>query len=321
MRKQFVLILAAGTLIFGNLWVVLLHERPRCDRPTPLMPREQKIRLKLAALGIRPGISPEEMEDATTLLVRERQMWSRFQGFSAQALLQFEDQVGKRVSLTGQLMLRQQAGSAGSDQGMSRPFSMTICDDRGEWKVTTDGTSAGTVTTCKNQDIAETQARIEVPSVYRLLLFPREFLLGLYKGELSPESPLTFDELVESRFRPWLPNNSNTVSHSYIFICRNDSINDPKFEIRDRHFYRWRIGGVWGTRSADATAFYFEDLVATNSFWCPTVFRIQPLPEPWPYPGTSTSLSVVTNVSFGNRPCTNKGMLQVGLSGLSVFAR
>jgi hypothetical protein len=127
--------------------------------------------------------------------------------------------------------------------------------------------------------------------------------------------------LVESRLQPWLPYDSNTVSHSYVFICRNDAINDPKFEIRDGHFYRWRIGGAWGTHSADATAFYFEDPITTNTFWYPTVFRIQPLPEPWPYPEASRSLSVVTNFIFGDRPCTNKGMLRVGLSGLSVFAR
>lgn len=70
-----------------------------------LITREQKIQRKLAALGIKPGISHEQVEDATALLVRERQMWSRFHGFTAQALFQFEDQRGKSVSFAGQVVL------------------------------------------------------------------------------------------------------------------------------------------------------------------------------------------------------------------------
>jgi hypothetical protein len=318
MYKRLVLILAAAIVTIGILMLTQVHKRPtRGPRD-----RNAKIAAKFAAMGVKPGINPEQLEDARMLLVRERQMWSTFQGMSAHAQIDHENQLGRRVSFGGRVSLRQEAATAGSAEALPQRFKMTLYGDRGDWKVTTDGTSKGTQIACENRDLADILIRIDVPSVFRLLMFPRDFLLGLYQDELSPESTLTLDELVENHV--WLPFDKESGPHSYVFRCCDGSVNDPSFEFKNGHFYRWRIGGVWGTaqgrpRYADATAFYFEAPYTMNSFWHPTVFRIQPMPEPWPYPGASSSLLVVTNISFGTSPCTNKGMLCVRLNGISVI--
>ena len=279
---------------------------------------------KLAAQGLRPGIMAKQVEDAKTAIVNERRMWSTFQDMSAHAHIDYEDQQGTRVSLDGPLSLKRES-PAGPAIRLDRPVRMTLCDEHGKWKVTTDGTTEGTAISSENANLRATLSSLDMPAVLRLLMFPRDFLLGLYSDNLSPQTGVTFEELMESRLQAYLPSDTKAPPRSFVFICKQGSVSDPKFEFRDGHLYRWRIGGVWGPRQGplrymDATAFYFEDPVTTKGFSYPTVFRIQPMPEEWPYPDAGYSLLAVTNVTIGRVPCTNKGMLRIRLSELSVIS-
>jgi hypothetical protein len=280
---------------------------------------------KLAALGIKPGITPQQSEEARNLLVREREMWSRFQGMTAQARFEFENQLGRRVSFEGEMSLRQERPPAGSAQPLPERFSMSLRGKQGEWTVTTDGTSQGTLIACEDRALGESLTNIDMPSVFRLLMFPHDFLLGLYKDEIRPDAALSSQELFRARLDSDLPFNPKSSPHSYIFSVKGGSVSDPIFEFNSGHLSRWRIGGVWRTKQnhvigVQAAALWFEDLINKNSFWYPTTFRVEPLPEPWPFPGASGSFLALTNVPIGRSPCTNRGHLSVKLNGVVVTA-
>jgi hypothetical protein len=280
---------------------------------------------KLAALGVKPGITPQQSEEARNLLVREREMWSRFQGMTAQARFEFENQLGRRVSFEGEMSLRQERPPAGSGQPLPERFSMSLRGQQGEWTLTTDGTSQGTLVACEDRDLAESLTNIDMPSVFRLLMFPHDFLLSLYKDDLRPEAALSLQELFQARLEPFLPFNPKSSPHSYVFMVKHSSVEDPVFEFTNRHLSRWRISGMWRTKQdhrfcVEAAALCFEDLINTNNFWYPTTFRVEPLPDPWPFPGASGSLLVLTNIPIGRSPCTNRGHLSIRLNGVVVTA-
>jgi len=246
-----------------------------------------KVTTRSAMCGLfelEQGITTNEIEDAIDLLVQERQMWSQLNGVSANMSVEFEGNDGKRLSLEGNAFLRRVDSSPAEREKVIAKYEMTLSDKRGGWKVGTDGTSENTVTTCQNPQVFETLKTI-APSILRMLTFPHDALVSLYKDDLNPQARYTFSNMLKI-WRAWRILHSNNAPHSYTFFDLYGKY--PSFTFRNGHIYRWREADRLGEepyyKVAERVVVLFESPVKSNGFWYPTVMRMTPAPVPWPYP-------------------------------------
>jgi hypothetical protein len=275
---------------------------------------------QLSELGLVKGITPQGFRDATSILVQERRMWSRFNGVSGDINVEFQGNDGKLLSLEGRVKLRRLDLSPDEKAKFLAKYEMTISDREGGWRVTTDGTSKNTVITCQNPQMLETIQTIGPASLLHLLTFPQYLTAMLYRDELYPPNlvnPFTLDQFVNS-FDPWLT--TNAAPHSYTFFdmggARRIAHNEITFQ--NGHINRWRRTETTPAEpGVEKLAVYFENPMESNGFWYPTVIRITPAPTPWPYPQMEEGwfAPIVPPYPAGN------GQLRIILSDISVSVK
>ncbi|MGD0207336.1 MAG: hypothetical protein ABSC89_07000 [Verrucomicrobiota bacterium] len=239
---------------------------------------------RLTEFGLVQGITPQEFQDATNVLVSERRMWSRFSGMSGSMSVDFVGNDGKSLSLVGDVSLRRIDLSPDESGKFLARYTMTISDKLRDWTVTTDGTSSNTVISCQNPQVSEVIKTINPASLLHLLTFPLYETGALYRDRLYPPNlvnPYTINEFLW-KYRPWLT--TNALPHSYIFIDI-DGNRHHEIGFENGHLSLWRRLIEWpGAPVVEKLAVHFENPVESQGFWYPTVIRITPAPTPWPYP-------------------------------------
>ena len=321
MRRWFLLLIAVNVAVFAA--IIWLHVHPALThlwsretwvRPVPLNRNTVNDTL-LAAMGISKGITAREVEDATNILVQERRMWSQFNGMSGDMSVEFEGSDGKRLSLAGDVSLRQidLLPDELAKLVIIAKYKMTISNKQGGWTATTDGTPTNTVITCQDPQLSEAIKTIDPASILHTLTFPYYWFASVYRDELYPQAvnPYTLHEML-TIWDAWLT--TNTAAHSYIFWDNRGS--HPDFTFLNGHFNRFRRMELQPDNDAkEKIAIYFENPVESNGFWYPTVFRITPVPTPWPYPDISKGFFVPVV------PLAPAGQLRIVLSNVSLSVK
>jgi hypothetical protein len=311
MNKRFILILLLVVVSIAVVMAVIWrrHSADALMKPSLGPPSAQLTSGQLAQFGLVKGITPQEVQDATNTLVQERRMWSQFKSMSAGMNVEFDGNDGQRLLLEGNVSLQRVDGLP---PGLIK-FNMAISDKRGGWTVKTDGTSKNTVITCQDPQMSETIKTIGPESILHALTFPYYVFSVLYKNELFPRSAYTFAEWLE-RWEPYLIKNGDPHTYAFFYLDSN-----PEYRFKNGHVseWRWRDMKEWQGKNLAPEEFdiYFENPVESNDFWYPTVFRVIPAPNPWPYPHMYESMFVPM---IPPDLKLQKGQLSITLSSVSV---
>jgi len=276
----------------------------------------------LALLGLAKGIAQSEIQDATNILVLERQMWSHFDGISGDIDVDFEDNDQNHISFAGDVSLHRIDRVFTDDTHIVGQYEMTISDKQSGWTATTDGTPENTTTTYKNQQVPEIVKAI-VPSILHMMTFPHDMYLNLYRDNLNPRGVFTFSEMLKT-WKVWRVLHSDGTPHSYTFF--EDYSKYPDFTVANGHLSRWfecdRLGKYPYFKVVESLNLSFENPVQSNGIWYPTVIQIVPAPVPWPYPAMSEGfLDRARTLHPIPSEKSGKGRLRITLSNVSVKIR
>ena len=317
MSRRFLLIPLLVAINVAIIVAIVWHQRTHQLTNTQLADAGLNS-ARLAEFGLVESITPAEFQDATNALVQERQMWSRFNGMSADMSVKFEGNDGNHLSLEGNVSLRQLDLSPTERTNLIAKYDMIISDKQGAWKVTTDGAPTNTVITCQDPQVSEAIKTIGPASMLYLLTFPQYCLGTLYRDKPYPPAVssefYTFNRFLES----WkLLLMTNTVPYSYTFltIFHDRNYVNTDFAFKKGHIYQWRrMQASPGYPMLEKLAIYFENPVELNGFWYPTVIQMTPAPTSWPYP-------YVEQGAFAANLKKGKGQLCITLSNVSINAK
>ena len=288
-------------------------------RPKGGVGKAQTKSTLLVQLELRKGITPGEIQNATNILIQERQMWSRFNGMAGDISIEFDGNDGERLSFMGNVSLHRIDLLSTADADIVTKYEMTISDKQDGWTVTTDGTLGDTTTTCQAPQASKTITNI-APSILHMLTFPHDMLVSLYRDNLNPRARYTFGDMLKI-WEIWLPLHSDSPD-SFTFF--DPYLKYPEFTFTNGYISRWRevdrVGQDPYFEIVERTAIFFESPIESNGFYYPTVIRMTPAPIPWRYPAMSEGFLDRTKAVLPV-DLHKKGQLSITLSNVSVTVK
>lgn len=308
------------SLVIGVSLAIMLTVLWRHRRAAHVTEALHTLNSRLAMTGVIRGITRSQFEEATNDLVREHRAWSRFTGISGDIKMRLVTSNGKRYQLGGRVAIHRAALPLTRVAHAPAPYEMSLSDVLGNWSVRVGAGGVATIH-CGEQHTLEAIRAIDPASVLQLLTLPGTLLRDLP----SAVDPRFGCRLGEMGLQPWLTTTNwcgrphrwpgtppAQVAAGILTFC---TVNGPSvsYVFRHQRLWEWRYFGMWSAGVRDFAACYFEKPAELGDMHYPTVFRVDPLPPRWPWPG---GILTVTNL-VQTSPPEGGGSLFVLLSHVS----